>query len=187
MAVPTSEAFVYCWTNIENNMIYVGVHKGIPDDGYVCSSKVLLKEYSHSLQKFTRNILATGTLSDMRALESAILQAADAANNSQYYNQHNNDGTFFCDGHSDETRKKMSATWKSRGTYDCDHDKAIANWVGKNHKEESKQLMRDAAKRHIATRSNAMTLNNPMKNPDAIKRMLETRKLNKELRHGRTS
>ncbi|NDG32596.1 hypothetical protein EB118_21300, partial [bacterium] len=71
MAVPTSGAFVYCWTNIENNMIYVGVHKGTPDDGYVCSSKVLLKEYSHSPQKFTRNILATGTLSDMRALESA--------------------------------------------------------------------------------------------------------------------
>jgi hypothetical protein len=187
MAVPTPEAFVYCWTNTQNNRIYVGVHKGTPNDGYVCSSKVLLKEYKQSPQQFTRQIIATGTLSNMRALESAILQSVNAANNPHYYNQHNNNGTFFCDGHSEETRKKMSTSWKRRGTYNCNHDKAIASWIGKTHKEESKHRMKEAAKKHTATRSSAMVLNNPMKNIENIEKMLKTRKINKELRYGRTS
>jgi len=188
MAVPTTNnAFVYCWTNTQNNMLYVGVHKGTPTDGYVCSSKIMLKEYDQSPHVFARKIIAFGSLADVRALESAILQSVDAANNPQYYNQHNNNGKFFCDGHSSETRKKMSTTWKSRGNYNFDRNKAIAKWMGSFHKDESKQQMRESAKKHSVNRSNAMTLNNPMKNPESIKKMLETRKLNRELRNGRTN
>ena len=185
MAVPLCEAFVYCWTNITNNKIYIGVHKGTQDDGYVCSSKILLKEYYESPQNFTRKILSTGSLSDMRLLESLILQSVDAANNPKYYNLHNNNGIFFCDGHSQETRKKMSNSWKKRGIFNCDNNKAIAGWIGKTHKEESKQLMREAAKKHTVSRSKSMTTNNPMKNPETIRKMLETRKINKELKNGR--
>ena len=188
MAVPTTaEAFVYCWTNTQNNMLYIGVHKGTPDDGYVCSSKIMLEEYKRSPQNFKRVILTSGSIDDMRAMESTILKSVDAANNPRYYNQHNSDGTFFCDGHSEETRKKMSATWKRRGNYNCSHDKAIAGWIGKTHSEDSKRYMRESAKKHSKNRSAAMTLNNPMKNPDSIKKMLETRRINKELRNGRTS
>jgi hypothetical protein len=39
------EAFVYCWTDKLHNKLYVGVHKGNVDDGYICSSKIMLKEY----------------------------------------------------------------------------------------------------------------------------------------------
>ena len=33
------EAFVYCWTDHKTNKLYVGVHKGSINDGYICSSK----------------------------------------------------------------------------------------------------------------------------------------------------
>ena len=39
------EAFVYCWTDNLTNILYVGSHKGTEDDGYVCSSKYMMKEY----------------------------------------------------------------------------------------------------------------------------------------------
>ena len=29
-------SFVYEWTNKNTDMKYIGVHKGTPDDGYVC-------------------------------------------------------------------------------------------------------------------------------------------------------
>ena len=42
------EAFVYVWTNIENNMIYIGKHKGAQDDGYISSGKYFLAQYNQN-------------------------------------------------------------------------------------------------------------------------------------------
>jgi hypothetical protein len=184
MAVPTTnDAFVYCWTNKKNKMLYVGIHKGSPEDGYVCSSNPMLEDYYSDPKSFSRQIIAVGMLKDMRKLESSILTSANAAKNPSFYNKNNNDGSFFCDGHSEETRKKMSENWKKSGNYNCDHKKAIANWFGKTHKEESKKAMREAAKKHSAKRSSKMRFDNPMKNTEIIKKMLKTRKLKKELRN----
>ena len=85
-----ADAFVYCWTDIKESKLYVGWHKGTPDDGYVCSSKVLQEQYIKRPNDFTRTIIATGTVSDMVSLESAILKADGAATNHNYYNMHNN-------------------------------------------------------------------------------------------------
>lgn len=38
-----AESFVYCWTDHKRSKLYIGYHKGSPDDGYVCSSKRMLK------------------------------------------------------------------------------------------------------------------------------------------------
>ena len=187
MAVPTPEAFVYCWSDKQTQMLYIGVHKGTPDDGYVCSSKVVLQEYKKRPFDFSRSIIATGSVSEMRLLESTMLQQVDAAKNNMYYNQHNNDGSFFCDSHSEQTKKKMSNTWKKRGVFNCDHLKAVASWIGKSHSEDSKALMREAAKAHSANRSQSFTNNNPMKNPASIQKMLDTRRINKEMRNGRSN
>lgn len=43
------EAFVYVWTDTGTNKIYVGVHKGDSNDGYVCSSKYMKAEYKKRL------------------------------------------------------------------------------------------------------------------------------------------
>lgn len=103
------EAFVYSWRNKENNRLYIGWHKGSPDDGYVCSSKVLMEEYKKNAEQFERYIIARGTAKDMVALESAILKAVDAKNNPEYYNQHNGDGDFsHTEKHTEEAKEKMS-------------------------------------------------------------------------------
>lgn len=187
MAVPTSfsaEAFLYCWTNTQTNKIYVGVHKGTPEDGYVCSSKTMLEEYRKTPHFFSRKIVAKGTFPDMISLESSILQTVNAAKNPDYYNRNNNNSDFFCEGHSKETREKMSAFWKNQKKHNCDQKKAVSEWVGKKHQEKSKQKMREAAKKHKEKRSNKLISNNPMKDPISIQKMLAKRKLNRELRNG---
>jgi hypothetical protein len=101
------EAFVYEWTNIENGMKYIGSHKGNIDDGYISSSKIFITEYKKNPQIFIRNILATGSIVEMRELETKLLVECDASKNTMYYNKHNQNGKFICLEHSDKTKLKM--------------------------------------------------------------------------------
>jgi hypothetical protein len=88
------EAFVYCWTDFGTNKLYVGVHKGTPEDGYVCSSKSMLEEYTKRPNDFSRQIVARGTFKEMYVFETAILKAAGADKDPGFYNQHLNNGKF---------------------------------------------------------------------------------------------
>lgn len=101
----TEEAFVYCWTDTKTNMLYVGYHKGMPNDGYVCSSRSMLREYHSRKCGFVRTIIATGSVSDMKSLETAILRSVNAAQDPQFYNLHNNNNTI---NMTDEVRQKIS-------------------------------------------------------------------------------
>lgn len=112
------EAFVYCWTDHQTNKLYVGSHKGTTDDGYVCSSKHMMKEYKKRPADFTRQIIAEGKLEDIRVLEGKILKASNARLDEQFYNKHDNDGLFF-EGwkkgqFSEEHRRNMSIAAKKR-------------------------------------------------------------------------
>ena len=102
------EAFVYSWRNKDTNRLYIGWHKGSPDDGYVCSSKILMEEYEKDSSKFERFIIAEGTAEDMVALEAQILKAVNAKDNPEYYNQHNGNGFFHLKKHSAKARLKIS-------------------------------------------------------------------------------
>lgn len=113
-----ADAFVYCWTDIKESKLYVGWHKGTPDDGYVCSSKVLKEQYIKRPNDFTRIIIATGTVSDMVSLESALLKADGAATNHHYYNMHNNDGKFFFSQHTEAFKERMRGRKLSKETRD---------------------------------------------------------------------
>lgn len=106
-------SFVYCWTDHKKEKLYVGSHKGTIDDGYICSSKLMLEQYNVRQDDFTRQIIAEGTWDDCRKLESKILQSVNAKNNPDYYNYHNNSPEFRNKGHTEETRKKISLS--SRG------------------------------------------------------------------------
>lgn len=113
-----TEAFVYCWTDHKKNMLYIGSHKGSIGDGYVCSSKHMMKEYKIRPQDFTRQIIAEGSLDDIRKLETVLLQTVNARLNEDFYNQHQNDGLFF-EGwqkgkFSEEHRKNMSIAASKR-------------------------------------------------------------------------
>ena len=89
------EAFVYCWTDHTEEKLYVGSHRGTPDDGYVCSSKYMLEEYMKRRQDFTREIIASGSEEDMRSFEELLLKSVNAKQDESFYNRCNADGKFY--------------------------------------------------------------------------------------------
>lgn len=107
------EAFVYCWTDFGTNKLYIGVHKGTPHDGYICSSKLMLEEYTKRPNDFSREIVAQGTFSDCYALETAILKSAKADKDPEFYNRSTNHFPFYTVGPKDEEwRKRHSEKMK---------------------------------------------------------------------------
>ena len=122
----SNDSFLYKWTDTKQNMFYIGVHKGTTDDGYICSSKILLEEYKKRPNDFKREILEFGTFEQVIEKETYLLKQIDAAQNKQYYNQHNGDGNFFCKFHTEETKKiiqqKLKKHIKSK-----EHCKAISD------------------------------------------------------------
>lgn len=69
-----NNTFVYCWSDSKTAKVYVGVHKGAVDDGYICSSKSMLSDYRQRPDDFTRQIIAEGTLNDCAVLEVVIIK-----------------------------------------------------------------------------------------------------------------
>lgn len=153
------EAFVYTWTNTETNQLYIGSHKGTPDDGYVCSSKPMLEDYMHDRSVFKRQIVATGSFDDMRAFEATLLDAFDVKNDASFYNQHNGNGDFYLKRQTLEARRKISeakkgmprpdvAQWNrdrgaTKGSFKKGHDTSgdKNGMYGVKHSEEAKKLM----------------------------------------------
>jgi hypothetical protein len=68
-----SPAFVYSWSDKATSKVYVGVHKGHEDDGYVCSSETMMHAYKERPHDFTRQIVAKGLLKDCIVLETKII------------------------------------------------------------------------------------------------------------------
>jgi len=161
-------------------MLYVGVHKGSLDDGYISSSKPFNEAYDASPDRFTRQVIAEGDFNDMLSLENAILSSSDAAKSDSFYNLCNGRSGFTCTGHTEKTREQMSRTWKRKGVFNCDQKKAIETWRGSKHSDDAKKKMSEAQKKHSSVRSERMAANNPMKDPAVIQKMLETRRRNKE-------
>ena len=109
-----TEAFTYCWTDHKTGKLYVGIHKGSNDDGYVCSGKSMLKEHNSRPGDFSRQIIASGAYQDMISLETAILKTVNAAGSDEYYNGHNGDGKFYNKGHTEETKRKLKIARNKR-------------------------------------------------------------------------
>lgn len=110
------ESFVYKWTHKPTLSWYVGFHTGSENDGYICSSKVVMNLYNIDPTDWERCIIAYGTTKDMHEFEKTILQITNAKKDIRSFNRHNNDG--FSPGgkkgktypgcHSVEARKKKS-------------------------------------------------------------------------------
>ncbi len=123
-------------------MLYVGTHKGSEDDGYVCSSKPMLEEYSLRSDDFSRKIIAKGLYDEMISLENAILKSANARKDPFFYNMHNGDGKFYNKGHSNETKAKLK---KARST------RELKYWLGKKLPEDMKIKLSNSAKKAALT------------------------------------
>lgn len=86
----SKEAFVYLWINLETDMKYIGMHKGDPEDGYICSNERLKAEYEAAPYQFRRTILAYGSKEQMHELETLLLIQLGAATGDSWYNLSNN-------------------------------------------------------------------------------------------------
>lgn len=81
--------FVYLWLDKKHNKFYVGSHWGTEDDGYICSSKTMLKAHKRRPQDFKRRILSR-IYTDRQGLlheEQRFLDMIDRDHfGSRYYN-----------------------------------------------------------------------------------------------------
>ena len=125
-------AYIYKWVHLPTRKWYIGSRTKVkchPDDGYICSSKLikpLIKKFPNEWQ---RSILFTGTPLEILALEAEILELLDAKNDIRSFNMHNGDGAFTTAG------IQMSREWRQKIS--------VAN-TGKQKSEASKENYRRA-------------------------------------------
>lgn len=159
------QAFVYCWTDHKTNMLYIGSHKGTVDDGYICSSKVMIEEYNLRSSDFTRQIIAEGTEKDIRKLENKILTSLDAASDINFYNKHNGFGEYL----SDEVKQKISRaskkTWENLSENKKQEWIDLMSKVNKRPKTEKEKLSMRGKRPHViqsgSFNNNAKKINTP--------------------------
>lgn len=142
-------AYVYKWTHLPTMMWYVGsrTRKNChPNDGYICSSKVVEPMVIQNHSEWKREIIAIGTKEQMISLEVEILQLFDAKNDPRSYNSHNGDGKF--NGvvnkgvkKTEEHRKKLQAH------LDILNKKfrvgKLGTFTGKSHSDDTKHALSD--------------------------------------------
>jgi len=114
-------SYVYKWTHLPTLNWYIGSRtaKGChPNDGYICSSKIVKPLIQQHPEEWQKTILSTGTPEEMFALETEILQLFDAKNDPRSFNKHNNDINFTGTGKrryfSEEHRRNIGLASKGR-------------------------------------------------------------------------
>lgn len=116
-------AFVYKWTELATLKWYIGSRAKAgchPNDGYICSSKIVKPRIQQNPTGWVRTIVATGTPTDMKMLESELTTAADAMHDPRSYNMHNGDGKF-------TTLGKPVNVGIVRGPLSADHKTKLSN------------------------------------------------------------
>jgi hypothetical protein len=112
-------AFVYKWTHLPSLKWYIGSRtrqNSHPDDGYICSSKIVKPLIISNPTEWTREILYIGTPNDAYQYETMLLEMFNAKEDTRSFNMHNNNGMFTTSGTvvSAESKRKMSIAKKGR-------------------------------------------------------------------------
>jgi hypothetical protein len=91
------EAFVYRWTNLEKNKIYIGYHTGFIGDGYKHSGQCedFNEDFQNENYQWDYEVLDYGTTDEMKNLERDLLKSVEARNSDEYYNQTNAGSAYF--------------------------------------------------------------------------------------------
>jgi hypothetical protein len=141
------DSFVYRWTNLTLNKIYIGWHKGAEDDGYVCSSASgqFWNDYNNSFYRWQREILFRGTMPECQLLESQILDSLDITSDNIYNNRNNI--MFNLD---EEVRAKLKAAALKRGAdpkyRKAQAERTRAQWASN---PERRKLQSEKAKQQV--------------------------------------
>lgn len=107
------QAYVYMWKEIATDKWYIGsrTRKGChPEDGYICSSKIVKPLIKANPDGWTRKILFVGNPKRAIEIESFVLVNMRAKESDMSYNLHNQDMKWTRTGckDSEEVRKKKS-------------------------------------------------------------------------------
>jgi group I intron endonuclease len=149
--------FVYKWTELSTGKWYIGSRtaKGChPNDGYVCSSKIVRPLIKANPEDWTREILFVFDGESSRLAvekETELLQKLDAKNDPMSYNRYNGDGVWSRAGKktSEETKAKMSAVMKGRKHSEESKAKISAAKKGRKPSEENKAKLSVALKGRV--------------------------------------
>jgi hypothetical protein len=128
----TTIAYIYKWTHVSTNRWYIGSRTKEnchPNDGYICSSKIVKPLIEQAPNEWRREILYTGTPADIIVLEAQLLESLDAKHDTYSYNLHNGDGDFTTTG------LVMPLEWKQ---------KISKSNVGKKRDDKAKENYRRA-------------------------------------------
>ena len=93
-----TQAFVYRWTHLPTGKWYIGSRSALgchPNDGYICSSKIVKPLIQINPKEWSREIISIGTPEEMRKLETDLLKFHNARKNPDSFNQTNGNGHFF--------------------------------------------------------------------------------------------
>jgi hypothetical protein len=113
------QAYVYKWTELSTGKWYIGsrTKKNChPNDGYICSSKIVKPLIKKNPDNWVRELLFVGNYLEAFNLECALLQTLDAKHDENSYNLHNQDMNFHgirkeC---SEKNKKRLSELHKGR-------------------------------------------------------------------------
>lgn len=144
------EAFVYQWTNLTNNKKYIGYHKGMMDDGYICSSSssIFWEDFKNPNMKWERQIIAEGTKEACLKIEQRILKEINLRSDEFYNNARGAEIIF-----TDEVKEKIRRH----------HIGGSSGMKGKRHNDETKKKQSDALKNRIFTKEHLDKLRKPNK------------------------
>ena len=133
-------AYIYKWTHILTSKWYIGVRtkNGChPDDGYICSSKIVKPLIKKSPDEWLREILFTGNPEEMLKMEFKILTELDAKNDKNSFNLQNGDGNWTTTGIS------MPNEWKQKIANSNRGKKRTAESI-ENYKQANKKKARNS-------------------------------------------
>lgn len=85
------EGYLYSYTNLTTNQIYLGIHKGSVNDDYNHSSTNVefAEVFADSNSRLKFEVLNYGDYLEMQQLENTLLKKVDARKNPLYYNKSN--------------------------------------------------------------------------------------------------
>jgi len=132
-------AYIYKWTHLPTLKWYIGSRTAKnchPDDGYICSSRIVKPLILESPIEWKREIIAKGYPKYIIALESQLLTELDAKNNPLSYNMHNGDGKFTTTGITLSQEWKNNISKSSLGVKKSDLSK-------ENYKRANQQKAKD--------------------------------------------
>lgn len=164
------DSFVYKWTNLTLQKIYIGWHKGSEFDGYICSSssEKFWNDFKNPDYEWKREILYRGLMKECQSLESKLLDDLDIKSEFVYNNKNNLMFNF-----DEEIRQKLINSAKKRAEdqdyikklsedakkqwQNSDHRRLVSEKnTGKKHSEKTIEKIKLARKKQVITKESRL-------------------------------